>query len=474
MSAIVEINKIAKEAQKIVNAQRSHSSSEIKKVPDNWADFVRLLKIRSGERYVQFEPYDFQIQLDEVFESHHTILGVKSRQMAWTTYGLSKGLHRALKNRAYVGLFFSQKQETSSLLAHRVKEMAQSIPEYAQHVNNTSLVQRFKDGGTLLFCNPSPNGLRGVDSCSDLFIDEAAFIDSIELLWGQIKNTQSYATNPKTLIISTPNTVTDWYYEKLTKTTPEIVNIIQQVRKGELDPFQVITDKNGWAKVICHWKAHPIYSKIPNFLEYCAEKDQIPIEQVYQERDLSFEDNVMNVFSLNLVNQCFTLEKDEEINENAEYYFGIDTAGAGNDYFVCVILKVIDGKIYLVDYYRNRTNPTPVHVDRISQLINKYKPYRVSIETNAGGQQYYDLIKDAFPSLDLNAVNTNQNSKANMITKLLYLMELQDFLGLNQQVIRDEFLSYQKVGEKYGAIEGKHDDIVMSTAIGCSGIRFYK
>ena len=335
------------------------STANLITIPEKWEDFARLLKIQSGDRIVNYDPYDYQIKLDETFDAHTATIGVKSRQMGWTTYAASKGLHKALLNPAYTAVYISQTQADASLIAYTVRQMLLSIPEYGRAVNDNLMIQRIANGGTLHFRSPGPNATRGIPSVSDIFIDEAAFIDNVELLYGQVKNTQSMVGDKaRTLIISTPNTVTDWFYEKLTNNTPNIGDLINQVRKGISEPIQTIIDPvSGWAKFICHWRSHPIYSLDKDYLKTCAERDQIPIEQVLRERDLSFEDNVVNVFSSNLVTKvCSIPEFTKENNGESLYYIGIDTAGIGSDYFVAIVLEKEDEDSYrLAEIYRQRT-----------------------------------------------------------------------------------------------------------------------
>jgi hypothetical protein len=461
-------------AEKRKNREKDSTLTVKIPVPTNWVDFARLITIQSGDKFVRYSPYDYQIELDKAFDSHTATIGVKSRQMGWTSYAASKILHKAILNPAYTAIVISQTQNDASLIAHTVRRMLQSIPEYATATNDNLLIQRIDNGGTLHFRSPGPNATRGIPSVSDIIIDEAAFIDNVELLYGQIKNTQSMVGDKaRTLIISTPNTVTDWFYEKLTVNTPDILDRINRVRNGQDLPMQVITDnQSGWAKIICHWKAHPLYSQHSDYLQRCANRDQIPIEEVYRERDLSFEDNIENVFRFQLINEvCCVPKFTQEYIDDCLYYFGIDTAGVGKDYFVLSVLeKESNNTFKLVDMYRSRSGTTNLHLFEVSKLIKKYNPYRVSIEVNAGGQNYYDLLATEHPSTDFKAVSTTQQSKARMIMKLLYMMEKQQLKLVNDVSTRTELLSYQKVGDKYGAISGKHDDIVMSLAIATEGI----
>lgn len=471
--SIVALNRLAQNQKFINNIKQKKSSISGEKIPKNWGDFASHLTIQSGDKFVRYIPYDYQIQLDKTFESHHTTIGVKSRQMGWTTYSASKGLHKALLNPAYTAIYVSRTQSDASLIAYTVRQMLLSIPEYASAENDNLLILRIKGGGTLHFRSPGENATRGIPSVSDIFIDESAFIENVELLYGQIKNTQSMVQNSKTLIISTPNTTVDWFYEKLTNGTSEILDLINQVRRGEKEPIQILEDeKSGWAKFICHWKAHPIYSQIPDYLQQCAEKEQIPLEMVYRERDLSFEDNTFNVFNYQLIRECFCLEKydrfDSPIDDNASYYLGIDTAGRGDDYFVCIVLKKVWENIELVYMYRKQNNEIQVNCDEVGRLIDKYKPRQVAIENNGGGQSYVELLHSHFPSIKIEGINTNVSTKPAMINKLKYLIESKRFKAVDDGIVRKEFLGFQQTDDgKFSAPSGRHDDCVMAVAIGC-------
>ena len=208
--------------------------------------------------------------------------------------------------------------------------------------------------------------------------------------------------------------------------------------------FQIIQFVIGNWKFICHWKAHPIYSQYPDYLERCAEKDQLPIEQVYQERDLSFENNLDNVFTYAMVNDaCCIPEFTREYNPESLYFLGIDTASTGNDYFVCTVIEQEDeGQYRLTDWYRARSGSTNTHLFEVGKLIKKYKPHRVAIEVNAGGQNYFDLIQENFPSQDIKPVRTTNDSKAKMISRLCYLFERHQLRLINEKVIRDEFFRF--------------------------------
>lgn len=446
-----------------------------KEIPRDWQSFVSLMRIQSGAKIVSFQAYDYQIELDKCFDENHTTITIKSRQMGFTTYMASKAIQKAALNPAYTAIFISQTQNDASAIASLTRKMISSIPEYITAENDNLMVQRIQNGGTIHFRSPGHNATRGIPSVSDLFIDEAAFITDIELLYGVIKNTQSMVgEDARTLIVSTPNTLTDWYCNKLMGEDEQLIlTTIERMRAGEIPPIETIVNKKtGWAKFICHWLAHPDYSKIPNFLEKCSERDGIPVSEVKRERDLSFDDNTDSVFSYTLMKGRFyspTFPK--EYIEGGIYYLGIDTAGQGTDYFVASVIEQYGFNQYrLVDMYRKQAGTVQQHLLEVFTLIDKYKPYTVSIEVNGIGHTFYELLATEKPSQSFNRINTNLASKAKMITKLLYLLEKEMLELVEYKPLVQEFLGFQRKGAQFITASGKHDDIVMSVAFTCDSI----
>jgi hypothetical protein len=101
------------------------------KCPENWSDFAQLCQIRSGNRMVQFIPYEYQIKLIELMKLHPITVVVKSRQLGITQAILNRYLHKAILNPAYCGIGFMKSQADASNLSRRTRVMLDSLGKYA-------------------------------------------------------------------------------------------------------------------------------------------------------------------------------------------------------------------------------------------------------------------------------------------------------------------------------------------------------
>lgn len=470
------INEAKKEAKKLTTIVSSETEV-LKKIPDTFEEFCRLLKIRSGNKLVSFELYHYQKTLSDLIDNHYGCVVVKSRQLGLTQVIAAKFLYKAVKNPAYVALVLSKGQEDTSLIAHRVREMINSLKDYIELENDNLRTIRIKGGGTIHFKNSNPDASRGVDSVSDILFDECGFVSDMELIYTSAIPTLEMAGNDaRIILLSTPCGVENWYYRQVTKNNEvDPIKVCEEIRSGAVEPVQYWTDTSGWCKFFVHWKAHPIYSQNPNYLDDIIKKKNLPEEKAKQEYDLSFTDSVSRIFNLNLVRSSFTLEKydrfDDAIDKEASYYLGIDTAFQGDDYFVCVVLKKVWEKIEICYRYRKRGKPQTHYITEVCHLIDKYQPQRVTIETNAGGQGYLEQFQSAYPSLDIQGINTNGSSKPNMISRLLFLFEQGLLKGVKGDEFEKEFSAFERTENgKMSAPSGGHDDCVMATAIGCYGM----
>ena len=442
------------------------------KIPDDWVEFCKLLTIQSGNKFVPFVPYDFQIELYNAIENNSVTLVVKSRQMGFSQVVLSIILFKAVRNPAYKALILSKNGNDTSLLAKRMREMINCLKEQGMVVMENDNLQHLSilGGGKIYLLNSKPSAGRGIDSVSDILYDEAAFVDQMELTFSANDACQAMVgEEAKTIILSTPNGSSGWYYDKFISDNPHnALDTLEQIRSGQIEPVQQWVDGSGWCKFIAHWKAHPIYQNQPNYLANIAERKKMAPSAVKQEYDLSFSESAEMVFNPMMVREvCVLDELTKEYELNYDYYITLDTATMGNDYVVCNVLKYdhINNHYEQVDMYRKRHETSDYHIYQVSQLIEQYNPLIVGIEVTGGvGQLYMEKLQQIFNGVRFKAIKTTAESKPAMISKLLLLFEQKKISLLNHRDIVKEFLSFQRIDNKMGAVSGSHDDIVMAIA----------
>ncbi len=449
--------------QKLVKSTSSHLAK--KPLPNNWLDFAKLCKIRSGSQVINFHPYDYQIKLIELIKKHHTTVIAKTRQLGITETIANYFLFKACTNSGYLGVIFSKTQSDTSNIAKRIRRQIDSLYEYIETTTDSLTDIELSNGGRILFRNSTPNGARGLESVSDILYDESAFVEEIEEIYkSSIPCTTVVGDEARIVILSTPNGQSGWYWDKLSLNNGNVdaLEVCQQVRTQQIPPLQYWTDNNGWCKFILHWLAHPKFSlKKDSYLEDIKSRFELPEDVIQQEYNLSFVDSETLVFSSEIIRKN-AIGQWQDYQNDAIYYMGIDTSLLGNDYTVCTILQKIGEQYHLVKMYRQRKKTHEYNIYQIGELIRKYNPIRVGIEVNSSGQIYYEQLSEQHLNINFEAVKTTSSSKPIMINRLTLALEKQQLIFPNDKTIIEEFLSFRKNGNRLEAIDGKHDDIIMA------------
>ena len=102
-----------KAAERILDRTGLNNIQNVKQniynVPENFEDFAKLCRIRSGKRIIPFAPYDFQIELAKLIDIHRGVIVFKTRQLGATETLACKFLHKAVLNPAYVAAILSMR-----------------------------------------------------------------------------------------------------------------------------------------------------------------------------------------------------------------------------------------------------------------------------------------------------------------------------------------------------------------------------
>lgn len=455
--------KLTPRTNKRINKRQS---SQTIAVPDNWVDFASGCKIRSGTKIVNFVPYKYQAKLIEHIEKHKLNVIAKTRQLGITETISNYFLWKALKNAAYLAVIFSKGQSDTSNIAKRLRRQIEAL---GAKTSSDSLQDiEFKNGGRILFRNSTANGARGLESVSDILFDEAAFIDEIsEIYKSALPCTTMVGDAAKIIINSTPAGQAGFFFEKLTSGNGDrdVLQLCESIKQGTSDPAIFWSDSTGAGKCLLHWKAHPKFSKNPNYLADIESQYGLSHDMVQQEYNLSFVSGDTLVFSPELVRNAAIGEK-EAYSPRYAYYIGIDTALQGDDYTVATVLKWDNDtqSMAVADWYRRRQTTSELNLFNIMELCDKFPTAVIGVEINGAGQLYYERLYSSLPSSQIEKIVTTQDSKAGMISRLILALEKGVLQFPSKSPYPDELLSFRANGKKLEAIAGKHDDCVMSLA----------
>ena len=435
------------------------------RVPDNWPEFAALTKIRSGGKVISFKPYQYQIDLVNAIEDNYGVVVGKGRQLGCSETATSYMLWRACREPGFLGVVLSKGQADTANLCKRARMMADSNPEMIELATKNLTDLRIVGGGRILFRPATPNGVRGLESVSMLFFDEIAFIPQIDMLYtAAMPSTEMCGADARILMMSTPWGQSGFFYERLISGngSRDLLEEAEKCRAEGSTGVRRWIDENGWAKVLLHWRAHPIYSSDPNYIETTMKRKQMTETTCRQEYDLSFHASDMTVFPAQAVKDC-ARGAWESPDPEGSYYIGVDSSTVGGDYTVAMVGRYEKGSVRLVQMYRQRKRTVDYNLDGIGKLIEAYHPMAVAVERNGCGQVYVEQLSKAWPKVRVDSIATTRESKAEMITRLLWALE-EGLVSYPPCAVVDELLVYARDGQKYGAPSGYHDDCVMALA----------
>lgn len=444
----------------------------LKPIPKDWESFVNLTTIRSGGEMRKFKAYEYQKLIIQLAKQYPNMVILKSRQMGITQCIVSKFLQDAIINPAASSIAFMRNGEDASAISRRTRQMLLSIPEYAQSDNDNVQYLKIRGGGDLYFKNSSREGSRSLDSITNCLFDESAFVENIAQIYAASSPSSALSGDKVSrFIVSTPSAKSGWYWDKINQDNGnvDIEQVAFDVSEGKL--FKDIPgvywfiDKANCCKLILHFFAHPIYSKFEDYLAYRLEQDGTDNETIQREYNLRFVDSAVAVFDSALIRKNAIGENELEIDKDAEYYCGLDTATTGNDFCTFPVLKYKNNRLSLVHLYRKRQQTSEYHLYQIGELIRRFKPKKVGVEVTGGvGQVYLENLIREFKNIDIEAIRTTGDSKPVMISNMVLALEKEQLIYPANSPLVDEMLSFRREGKKLEAAPGKHDDVVMGCA----------
>ena len=445
------------------------NTEELKPVPEQWEDFTALTTIRSGGEMKPFITYTYQKILIDLSKQYSNIIVLKSRQLGITQAIVSKFLHDACVNPAASSILFMRNAEDASAVSRRARQMLTSIKDYAVADNDNVGYLKIRGGGDIYFKNSGKEGSRSLDSATGMLFDESAFVENIQDIYSASNPSSALSGDRiKKFIVSTPSAKSGWYWDKLNENNGDvnIEELAKDVAAGktyrEFPGCYWFADRVGTLKVILHFTAHPVYSQNPNYLEYRQQQDGTDWETVLREYDLRFVDSAVAVFTSDLVRANAVGEYEETRDKDAVYYAGLDTATTGNDFCTLPIVKYKNGRYSLVHLYRKRHQTSEYHLYQISEILKRYRPRKIGIETTGGvGAVYLEQLSRQLPDLHFEAVKTTSDSKPTMVASLVLALEKEVFNYPGNCPIIEEMLSFRRDGMKLQAAPNKSDDVIM-------------
>jgi hypothetical protein len=445
-----------------------------KGIPDYWPDFARLCQIKSGNKLVPFTAFDYQVKVYELMCKYTKLSIVKSRQLGLTQVMISIFLHRACLNPAYTAAIFLRNKQDTTKIADRNRQMVESLSAYITNKSDSANLFRIKGGGDIHFMNAGPQGARGMDSVSDILLDEAAFNDNIQSIVAASGAAQAMVEGESTrVVISTPNTKYGWFWDEMSEHNPDGFDFsltCEQVVAQQLPSFYTWVDKRDVCKIIIHWRAHPLYSKHENYVTFRQIEDGSTREEAEREYNLSFINSDVSIFDINDIIACMDGAFETEYDPLFNYYMGIDTSGTGDDFTVAWVIKQYKiespsgqrNAYRVVDVYRKSHTINDIDMIGICDLINKWHPQKIGVEIVEGtGSITFQKLIQIYPDIVIQGIRTSDQNKPIMVAVLLTLLQ-ERRMHYPKGAFAEELAIFSNIDGKMKAPANKHDDTVMA------------
>ena len=427
---------------------------------------------------VNFNLYDFQEKSLESFMQHDYNIVLKARQLGLSTLTAGYALWMMTFQQDKNILVIATKQETAKNLVTKVRVMHANLPGWLKQpcVEDNKLSLRYKNGSQIKAVASSEESGRS-EALSLLIIDEAAFIDKIDTIWGASQ--QTLATGGRALVISTPNGVGNFFHKTWI---------------GAED------GTNDFNFIKLHWSVHPERGQ-----EWRNEQDKLLGPSLAaQECDCDFITSGRGVIDGLLLENLKESSVREPIekrgidsnywiwqppNYTKNYVVSADVSrGDGTDYSAFHIIDVesleqvaeYKGKISTQDFGNMLVNVASEYNNAllvvennnigwaaIQQVIDREYP---NLFYTSKDLQYVDVqhqITNKYRSQERNMVpgfSTTQKTRPLIVAKLEEMFREESVVVHSQRLI-DELFVFIYNGNRAEAMTGYNDDLVMSFAI---------
>ena len=161
---------------------------------------------------IKFKLYPYQYDVLDEFEKHDYNVVLKSRQLGISTLSAAYALWMMLFHNDKNILCIATSKDTAKNLVTKVRIMYEGLPNWLKTaiVENNKLSLIFKNGSQIKAIASNESAGRS-EALSLLILDEAAFIDKIDIIWTAAQ--QTLATGGRCIGISTPNGVGNWFHK---------------------------------------------------------------------------------------------------------------------------------------------------------------------------------------------------------------------------------------------------------------------
>ena len=427
---------------------------------------------------IKFKLYPFQYEVLDEYQNNDYNVILKSRQLGISTLSAAYSLWMMLFQNDKNILVIATTKDTAKNLITKVRIMYEALPAWLKTaiVENNKLSLVFKNGSQIKAIASNESAGRS-EALSLLILDEAAFIEKIDVIWTAAQ--QTLATGGRCLAISTPNGVGNWFHKTWVDATDGL---------------------NKFNTVKLHWTCHPERDET-----WRREQDRIlGPSQAAQECDADFLSSGRSVVDPAILewykeNACCEPAEKSGFDRNLwiwnypdyskKYLICADVArGDGTDYSAAQVFDLEE--MEQVAEYKGQLGTTEFG-NFLIELATKYNDALLVVENNnIGWATLQTIIDRGYENLfyqeknhlvvdeDMHQTNRYRNIDKNKVpgftttmkTKPLVVAKMEEYtrekmVKLKSMRLIDELFVFIYKNNKTEALDGYNDDLVMSYSI---------
>lgn len=445
------------------------------------ADPVYFLKkfvyIQTSEGRMLFNPYVFQEKLLFLLNKHDRTLILKSRQLGITTLTAAYALWLMTFKKDQSILALAPTQEKARNIVDKVRFAYDNLPSWIRvpSVEDNKLTLILNNGSKIKAASGASESARGY-TANVLVLDEAAFIENAEDLWGSAQ--QTLATGGRAIVLSTPNGIGQWFHQQWVGAESEDNNFLpvrlpwnvhpSRNQKWRDDQDKELGKRMAAQECDCNFiSSGDTYFEAED-LEYYAERTRDAIEQRGPHKDYWIW---------------------EYPKPDGNYMLIIDTAkGDGSDSSVIQVIDVFSGS--QIAEYRGDMDTKSLSKFAVA-IATEYNSALLIVENTGLG---HATISDV---LELNYNNIYYSPKGDTLNVSQYITQMYNYdtskmtpgfttstktrpevllafkqyvrdhsISINSRRLVSEMTTFIWKNSKPQAQTGYHDDCVMAYAIG--------
>lgn len=422
---------------------------------------------------IPFETYPFQNECIEDFIKHRFNIILKSRQLGISTVAAAYAVWLAAFYKDKNILIIATRLAVAQNFIKKVKVALRSMPKWLlipeMNIDNRQAVEL--SNGSSIKAIPTSEDAGRSEALSLLIVDEAAFVRNFDTLWTSLYPTIS--TGGRAIILSTPNGMGGQYYDLWVKA---------ESKENEFNPIKL------------PWDVHPEHDQAW-FDNECKNFTQ---KQIAQELLCDFSTSGDTYFSSDDIEKLsFSIRNPIErwgpemgvwvwkyaLSEH-KYLIAADVArGDSADYSAFHVIDTDASEV--VSEFKGKVPPDQFAVI-LAEAGKRYNNAMICPESNTYGYAvnmklrdmgyknlYFKNERDKFNALystgetDIARAGftTSGQTRSQILTKLEEVLR-NGTIKIYSSRFYNELKTFVWTGSKAQAQKGKHDDLIMSLAIG--------